>query len=912
MTDEQRSQPESDHLHKLLCELLEHDKLMARCVLGEDKKVLRDFSKFDRLRGGTTPLIEWMGNLVTLAGALLYSKFNQWRMEVGADRDDEQKPNALFLKRLLEGIQNTDEYFDHASPGLRVLRVLDGLYDSFDMNLSVIKYIIINSQIEAGVNTKKRDSRGLAQLIGFPGSSYDDCFRIVCDPVNVCDPVKKSFSKFGKNLAAAFNFISIYRSDPNPENYYNDEVYPAYDIECAFEDVLCAMKFMKHITLDIDSEGNISFIEDGKEERIPSHGVVRIFGDRTEEDNDKAGVCIHSKEELNLTTKFYFLERMEYLTDPDPTAINAAVSFLYQSFDEKKAVTVCFPEKDWKGWFASEDFDIVEIAREKSAAECYKRISGYLPGTRSISSFFRGMLTTHFRYHNVLAPSIVDAIDEDYDAKVRILEKFVQPDEVTFKEALEATFNTLDNTLEFAPNQFSFSESKWEDKIEKLCEYISSNEYRSRRIIDWDTLMARILIYEGPAEIIKTVLLNEEVPNKIMDIENICNHIIAGMEIRYIDNVYEASDVSKQQQDNYNTHKKSYVNHIKDQFPGEYATKIECKALVQSYIDTIVKTLTQIEEDTKEEEAHSKFAENSIQDALEIFKSYEETKKKSSFNADKAFLQIIKAFLSFYAGIFECCRSRVSYEFDKSATILKPEEIEIRKQRIEAEFFKGVFTKAKELSKFFSIGNAVERALRKLWKFAKMSKDDARCYYAVLARAPINGVKLAKIFMINSNGTIIFKPETKDAVDFKNVVNSDKIIKHLENVIRFLDVGYDPTRDEKTNNEETNSDKLNYPEYKKHAEKVIYPQIVTLAKRRVGCGSNDCLIMDHSGAFAGWHNGEVQILTEFEYKLNHSYYAMPNLNRIETGWWVDPFMMSCYEFDNKIREGSAAADEEGV
>jgi hypothetical protein len=64
--------------------------------------------------------------------------------------------------------------------------------------------------------------------------------------------------------------------------------------------------------------------------------------------------------------------------------------------------------------------------------------------------------------------------------------------------------------------------------------------------------------------------------------------------------------------------------------------------------------------------------------------------------------------------------------------------------------------------------------------------------------------------------------------------------------------------------------------------------------------------MDQGGAFAGWHDSEVQILTEFKYKINHAYYALPNLNRLETEWWVEPLLISCFRFDgilkNKLKD----------
>jgi hypothetical protein len=121
----------------------------------------------------------------------------------------------------------------------------------------------------------------------------------------------------------------------------------------------------------------------------------------------------------------------------------------------------------------------------------------------------------------------------------------------------------------------------------------------------------------------------------------------------------------------------------------------------------------------------------------------------------------------------------------------------------------------------------------------------------------------------------------------------------LENIIRFLaGLGIDNKSKAKS------LYRGDHIGYKECVEKVVYPQIVTFAKQHEDSDSNNCLIMSHSGTFAKLHKGVVQILTEFKYTINHSYYALPNLNSIETEWWVDPILISCDEFDETIRKAS--------
>jgi hypothetical protein len=436
-----------------------------------------------------------------------------------------------------------------------------------------------------------------------------------------------------------------------------------------------------------------------------------------------------------------------------------------------------------------------------------------------------------------------------------------------------------------------------------LYEYIKHRDNESKRIVDWDTLMARILIYEGPTEALKTVLLHDKKSyddNARGRIRKICNTIIAGLEMRYIDRIFNAKKVSEDQNEYY-AFFEPRIKEYQALFHDDHAIKMECKALAQSYIDTIVKSLTSMDVD-KVDLSTNKFAENSIQDTIEILKIY--IGEVQSDGAERAFLQTIKAFLAFYEGIRKCCSARMRYEFEKSSKILSPDVIEEFKKDIERDFFAGVLQKNIELSERLQGEKAVELSLKELQRLANISAEESRFFNAVLARAPINAAKLEKIFILDENkDRIVFLSEDSMSIYFEQARDKGRLVEQLLKILEFLTGEYDP--DEKFRKIIVKED---YAAYKEHAKKVIYPQIVTFAKHREDGDSNDCLIMDHSGAFAGWHDGEVQILTEFKYKMNQAYYALPNLNRIETEWWVDPLLVSCYKFDEEIRKATSGVN----
>ncbi|MDR0778179.1 MAG: hypothetical protein LBE48_01900, partial [Methanomassiliicoccaceae archaeon] len=550
-----------------------------------------------------------------------------------------------------------------------------------------------------------------------------------------------------------------------------------------------------------------------------------------------------------------------------------------------------------------DDHDI-SVVLNRSAADRFKLISGYLPGARASSSFFRGMISSHYRYHSLLAPSIVDAIDDERDAKGRLLNTFVKKGEVAYRQMFEPAFRSWELiTGRELPEE-------WEDKIEEVSNFVRSSGNRFRRIVDWDTLVSRILIYNGPTELIKIALLHDtdskqdgkDYNQKDKDrIEEVCKQIIAGLEMRYIDSIFDAHAVSKKKDKVYEVFG-SGIENLKTLFPGDdHTIKLECKALAQSYIDAIVKTLTKIEEgdNPNEKFRFNKFAENSVQDSLSILKSSSGKTEKYSKNAQHTFLRTITAFLSFYEGIYECCQHNMRYEFEKSANILSPNEIEEYRWKIEETFIVGVRRETERLNKEFSGENAIKNALTELWRFsdrnAEKTEARAKYYHAMLARAPINNAKLSKIFDVD--GDDINVKENGRSFDYNVLLKNDtKHIMFLWKVINFL------AGNESDGAEDDYKGRDGHTSYKEHVRRVVYPQVVTFAQHHMDGDSNESLIMMDSGnAFAVLHESEVRILTEFQHKMNRAYYALPNLNRIETKWWVDPFLIPCYKFDREIR-----------
>ena len=899
MSDEKEGlTPAEETLYQRVCDLLSHDAAVARCVLGKDKGILNDKKRFKECLKDPFRPINWMGGLFTLAAQFLYAKFNAWRMEKGSNPNSKEMPNILYLNRMLTGILDVKEYFDKTSSAVRTLRVLDGLYDMFDMDFLVVKYIITNSQMDAGFNfnSQKIKRKGLSKLMGFPD---EESFVQTCD-------INNDYEVTGKNLAEAFNYVLVCRSDPGLAAAAGSMKHDPVRVGAALGDVVDALDFIRRIRIKAEKNGDAVFAEStkGGVREVPSYGSVRIF--RKSGDKFKA---FEPKENFadDPSVEFFHLEHVDHLIDN--ASASAALGLKYQSFDDSTSLSVFAAER--KEFAPAEDYEL-SVILDRSATDLFRLISGYLPGARAKTSFFRGMISAHYRYHSILAPAVVDAIDYDRDAKSRLLDTFARRNEPAFRQMLEPSFETW---------EFMYGKvlpETWEGKIDELCDFVKKSENKFRRLIDWDTFVGRILVYSGPTELIRTALLHDKESDqggkshydeRDKDrIDETCRQIIAGLEMRYIDAIFDAYTVWKRKDKVYEVFG-ARIEHLKSLFPGDpYIIKLECKALAQSYIDAIVKTLTKIDEDDSKTDKFrfNKFAENSIQDSLNILLNCCNKTDKFSKNAQQAFLRTAMAFLSFYEGVYECCRQRMSYEFEKTASILRPEEIEEYRWKLEESFIAGARREAVRLAKEFSGDNPVRNALAELWKFSdktvKRTEERAKYYFAMFGRPPVSHTGLAKIYEIH-DGAIFFKDNGKN-YDYSNIRENDpRNMMFLWKVVNFLAGG------ESGGDEDEYVDRSSHAAYKEHAKRVVYPQVVTFARHHMDGDSNDSLIMmDLGNAFSDWHEEEVRILTEFKYKIDRAYYALPNLNRIEKEWWVDPFLIPCYKFDKEIRDATGSME----
>ena len=882
--------PGVDVIFNMLKEFSKHDRLLSECVFGEDWEDLftGNLRSFARKMDKPNISLNWAGNLLTLAGAFLYAKFNVWR---GSYDNSKDLPNTLYLKRLLRGFLVADEFYK-PSAALRILRVLDGLFEVFDLNFMVIRYIIINSQIEAGMSDDRKKP-GLSKLLGFP---RENTFKLVCD---IDDDEDDDYDETGYNLVEAFNYISTCRNDANILDTY-DEMYPPSKIRCILFDVFSTLEFFKRIKLVIE-DGNVDFIElskKGAENKIHSRGVVKAFLYDTEDNTYKE--YMHDS---NISPAFFMLESIDCIS------LNTTCELAYRSFDERVSVIVHVSENKIE---QQDDRALIHI-HTRSAADHYKNITGYLPGTHTKSFFFGGLITAHYRYHSVFAPAIVDAIDDKMDSKIQLLQRFVKKDRHTYEETLKPVFKTLRVMGRLSNDGYERDdndEARWKRGIDAICDFVKRFGENKQRLIDWDSLIARIMMYDGPTELIKVIFARDKSRVKIATwktIEEIFTDIVTGIDMRYSrsnfgDKNESFSKTVLKRQRRIFSNLESNIKHQKRNIPQQLYSELECKILIESFSEAVIKTLTESEEDSSSE-INPQFVENSINDKMDLFSRLESTVNDKQI-AESAFVQTVVSYLAFYAGVHGCCHSRVIYEFEKGSKILHSEISCNHQRRIEDAFFKGVSNELVRLSNSIGDSDQIDAALKELWNFAIKSSPEASAIHrscnAVFNRGPIDAARISKVFLVEQSGNIkFFDPSGKVKPFYHKFVKKNEnipvYIKCLNEIICIL-AG-------------ENADHEYSANYKDLVKKVVYPQVVTFSKRHEDRDANDFLIMDHNNAFSSVFDGRVHILTEFKYQMNYAYYALPNVNRAEREWWIDPFLISCYEFDKEVRDAVSVADD---
>ena len=865
---------------------------LKRCILGEDCDIiLKSLKSFKLNLSDPILALEWSGSIINITSLFLYSKFNMVKRESNMKKGI---PNLLYLKRLLCGLEKTVG-FDKPSASLRLLRVLDGIYHVYDMNLMVMRYIITNAQIETG--TYHRAKPGLTNLIDLP---KDNHFKLSCD-INNYD--EYDFEMFGYKLENAFNYISSCRIDKDFFGKINDpeQNLTEKSIDSLFR-VLHALDFISKVKIKINDDGVVDFIEETKKstKKISSYGVVKVFavGENKDDFIEYTEGC---------EPKYFFLKKIKYSNDKSYCELE------YKSFDEFKTKKVYIYQKEDSSKPTQNQIFVDSIV------DFYHDTIGYLSGSLTEAYYFANRVTEDYRDHNIFAPAISDAIDDIWDSKIKILQEYIKNDRETYKDMFKPIFSMLklkNNKMKDVEEDKNLNDNeRWKKQIDIVQDYIQHVDHQQYRLINWDIPIAKIL--EGSASGLFQSIFAEHSKKRASSygqIEKVCKEIVNGIEMRffYSSNTGENIKSFANQIMIFQNQVKGYLDEklekLKDKIPEKYYHEARCNALIYSYSESINKFLkNEIHVDSIESQ---QWADNGLCSKIAIIQNLIKTNisgKKEM--AETVFVQIIKSFLSFYAGIQSCIQSWIKYDMDSRFITLSENKSIEHKKNIDDSFFIGVSKEVQRLSSIRKGKNLSETYLLELWDFAKTTAPDSKrmddikkihsCSEAIFDRTPINYDSIKKIYTVDENRNIHFVGRKGEGVIFfdevleeKNDAIIDIYIERLADIMILLNGGADATFQSSLDQEEL-------------VKKVVYPHVVVYTKKHTDRGEKNKMIMEYTGLFSSFLNGEVSVFSQLNYDLNHTYYALPKHSNSGKDKWYHPILISCNMFDKCLTGNEA-------
>jgi hypothetical protein len=199
---------------------------------------------------------QYMNCLFNIGAAYLYLKFNKWRA-AGKPvdlQDGRSVPAALFLRLILDG-KEIIPHSEHPIASVRVLNVLDRLYDGFDLNFEVINYIIINTQVELGSDPDEHTM--LSELPGFP---LKDLRLLYLHSTG--DKVEY----LGRSLENALHIVFRFRNDEAFSRAVSCNEITEQGTRKALFDVLKAFAFLKNVRFTVDKKTRFINMVETREE----------------------------------------------------------------------------------------------------------------------------------------------------------------------------------------------------------------------------------------------------------------------------------------------------------------------------------------------------------------------------------------------------------------------------------------------------------------------------------------------------------------------------------------------------------------------------------------------------------------------------------------------------------------------
>lgn len=526
------------------------------------------------------------------------------------------------------------------------------------------------------------------------------------------------------------------------------------------------------------------------------------------------------------------------------------------------------------------DTKVKKIINVESVENYYLEITGHIMGNRN-NAFGKGsILNYNYKYINKLALAIVDSIElnneRDYNDYRINLKELLMNNKILFKEDLKL--------------------AKLDDDIDENDDYDALN---------WDLVLTKLLTFETPTRVLKTLLKDENAASLKM-IKNIIINLNLRLQDSFtIDEVVNTKDKMVEQIKRQLIIFNQGKNLVNDDFRKKWENHIEIDGAISALANVLSDVNSgNIRQDKQINATYicNIFDKITLLSETNFHYSIDDAHELKNI-CDKALCEVIKIMLCFYSGIVGCVKERLGYETESFNKYLSNEVIADWQKKIETAMYESIKQKANELKKLKTAKEYLVE-LRKTASIGFKSNYNgitfSEAIKAILGRNMLKVRQFEKYVYFDNTNTdvyLIYKDNESEEKLSLDELENDKIdlyIKSVRALLKFFaGINKDYTQIEKFRN-------------------MAYPMIVTVSGNTINRDKNRLmkfsLTLDdytNNRTTIGLENApvvqrlnEVNISTEFDYQINEKFYCLPNIDRLTNQFWADPILIQCEKFYN--------------
>ena len=240
---------------------------------------------------------------------------------------------------------------------------------------------------------------------------------------------------------------------------------------------------------------------------------------------------------------------------------------------------------------------------------------------------------------------------------------------------------------------------------------------------------------------------------------------------------------------------------------------------------------------------------------------------------------VFRRLCCFYSGVIEYGRHKLGYEADRYNVMLSENAVEEAQAELQRAFFKAA---ADEYSTAFASASLPADPGERLDYCIDRFK-------ALLELCSSDGDAQRALKCVTGRKCIVDESEFFLAEKLTDLEESTQI-RRIVDVLEFLNTGaYEE------NEAEGDFNSVIYPATGKYTGALESSDQCSVAKFSI------CLDINSNGKYE--YMKEINILSEFTYKINDYYYCLPNVGRSNRKWWIDPLIVKASEFNKICLEG---------